>query len=443
MLTIINKTTIIKSLLIFIFIICWLSISTSFDDILFFKNEKFNLKNLINFTRHSLVYISFLTQIIIFFFIKSQINYKKNLIFIILFFYFVFQIFGLIITSNSIENISFVISSLTVILNIFLINNLFPKKEKKIIIFISFLILFTVFVLSFFNPLLLYLSGKLNIYGHFSENYDLFLNKVSPRSSGISRSCLILFIMTFILEKIIIKKEIIFKLLKIIFCTVIFLCQSRLIILTTFISFFFIYFFENKFTLKDISKFLLQYTLIPIIFTFSLMDIHANQKYKLIKQKLINEYTGTEKLKEKDIKIKKELPIRNFSESVTSGRFEDWREIFKKIELNSLYIGYGSQADRYLINQSASNGIIYALISSGIFGFLFYTLFLIMILIKLSNIFFNIKKNNYLEFYSGLIILIIFIRSLFETSYAVFGIDLILVSIFTSFINSDKGQKII
>ena len=391
MLTIINKTTIIKLLLIFIFIICWLSISTSFDDILFFKNEKFDLKNLINFTRHSLVYISFLTQILIFFFIKSQINYKKNLIFIILFFYFIFQIFGLIITSNSIENISFVISSLTIILNIFLINNFFQKRKKNYNFHI-FLILFTVFVLSFFNPLLLYLSGELNIYGHFSENYDLFLNKVSPRSSGISRSCLILFIMTFILEKIIIKKEIIFKLLRIIFLTVIFLCQSRLIILTTFISFFFIYFFENKFTLKDISKFLLQYTLIPIIFTFSLMDIHANQKYKLIKQKLINEYPGTEKLKEEDIKIEKELPIRNFSESVSSGRFEDWREIFKKIEINSLYIGYGSQADRYLIDQSASNGIIYAMISSGIFGFLFYTLFLIMILIKLSNIFLILKK---------------------------------------------------
>ena len=36
-----------------------------------------------------------------------------------------------------------------------------------------------------------------------------------------------------------------------------FINAIALVILTTFISFFFIYFFENKFTLKDISKFLL------------------------------------------------------------------------------------------------------------------------------------------------------------------------------------------
>ena len=30
--------------------------------------------------------------------------------------------------------------------------------------------------------------------------------------------------------------------------------------------------------------------------------------------------------------------------------------------------GYGAQGDRYLINQTASNGIIYSLSSSGILG---------------------------------------------------------------------------
>ena len=34
----------------------------------------------------------------------------------------------------------------------------------------------------------------------------------------------------------------------------------------------------------------------------------------------------------------------------------------------SVIYGYGAQGDRYLINQTASNGIIYSLSSSGILG---------------------------------------------------------------------------
>ena len=37
--------------------------------------------------------------------------------------------------------------------------------------------------------------------------------------------------------------------------------------------------------------------------------------------------------------------------------------------------GFGSQADRYLINQTASNGLLYAINSSGIVGFIFFLLF--------------------------------------------------------------------
>ena len=39
---------------------------------------------------------------------------------------------------------------------------------------------------------------------------------------------------------------------------------------------------------------------------------------------------------------------------------------------NSKIIGYGSQGDRFLIDQSASNGIIYAIASSGFVGLIFY-----------------------------------------------------------------------
>ena len=40
-----------------------------------------------------------------------------------------------------------------------------------------------------------------------------------------------------------------------------------------------------------------------------------------------------------------------------------------------IFFGYGSQADRFLINQNASNGLIYAISSSGIFGTIFLFFF--------------------------------------------------------------------
>ena len=100
--------------------------------------------------------------------------------------------------------------------------------------------------------------------------------------------------------------------------------------------------------------------------------------------------------------------------------------------------------DRYLINQSASNGAFYALTSSGIIGlisFLLFTLFALIISVK------NILKGNYLQnnfiFYTNLIIIIILLRSLFESGYAVFGIDFIIFITCLSLINKKYKYKVI
>ena len=102
--------------------------------------------------------------------------------------------------------------------------------------------------------------------------------------------------------------------------------------------------------------------------------------------------------------------------------------INENFDKNKIFFGYGAQADRYLINQSASNGIIYSLISSGIFGFIFFMIFSFIIFFQTLKKLIFLKKdylNNDLIFH--IIILIILARSLVETSYAVFGIDLIIL----------------
>ncbi len=129
-------------------------------------------------------------------------------------------------------------------------------------------------------------------------------------------------------------------------------------------------------------------------------------------------------------------PIRVISETnFSSGRFDDWSNIFLEMKKNIL-IGFGAQGDRFLIKQSASNGLIYAYSSSGIIGLFFYFIFSLLVLLKtLKELFLKDRKNN-IEKINNILILIILMRSLLESSYAVFGIDLIILSTLLS-----SGEK--
>ena len=55
-----SKNFKIKFIILLSYLICWLSISTSFNDLTsIFKNYNFDIFELINFVRHILVYILF------------------------------------------------------------------------------------------------------------------------------------------------------------------------------------------------------------------------------------------------------------------------------------------------------------------------------------------------------------------------------------------------
>jgi len=109
-----------------------------------------------------------------------------------------------------------------------------------------------------------------------------------------------------------------------------------------------------------------------------------------------------------------------------SGRIGDWKGII--FENQKKFFGNGVQGDRLLINQSASNGLMYAYASGGIFGLLIMILFSLLVfyysitlLIKSSS-----KKMSLLTEITKYTIIILLVRSVFETGYGVFGIDLII-----------------
>ena len=433
----------IKLLIILSYVICWFSISTTLNDLFIFKKNTLALNEIINFMRHILVYISLILSLILIFYKNTKNILKKNLVLVFFSLYYISQIPGLFLTPNSAENISFVISSITIIYIMILINEFVSSKEKYLLVFISLAILATVFSLSFSNLAQEYLEGKNNLYGYFIENTDIFLNKDSPRSSGLSRSCLIIILIFYIIEAFLGNKtKIILNIFKIFLLTAILLYQSRTIIFLAFLTHIFIFIYEYQFSLKNLIKFLSFYLLLPLLLTFFLMNYISEKKYETKVNEAISAYGSTEILKEEHVIIEKEFPLRKF-DSFSSGRFNDWKLIISKIDMRSVYFGYGSQGDRYLINQSASNGIIYAIACSGLIGLFFYIIFTIIIFLKILKNIFIFKEIEKTKFYSGLIILVILMRSILESSYAVFSIDLIILLTFFVVLNKDEVKNIL
>ena len=425
-----SKEKIIQLFLIFSYFICWFSISTSLEDVFLifdeFSDNQKSITNYINFLRHGLIYVCLFFLLIIFFLnFKKFLSKNYNLILFNFLIYFLFQIPGLYLTENLIINLSFVISSITIILTLILINDFLINRKKYFLIF-SFTILFVVFVLSIY-PKIISLYEGISMYGGYDPLSSIFLNKSSPRSSGMARSLLIILLLGSLLNSKYLNSKYFFIFFKILLITIILLLQSRVIIALTLISLISIFVIKYKFSIKNIVNYSLLYLIIPI----SLFLITTNYSEKTAALKMTNEFLKSKGLEKTDLYFDKyrtpQIRIDKNAD-ITSGRLNDWISIKENFDKNKIFIGYGAQADRYLINQSASNGIIYSLISSGIFGFIFFVIFSFIIFFQfLKKLIFLKKDNLNNDLILHIIILIILARSLVETSYAVFGIDLIIL----------------
>ena len=92
----------IEIFLILSFLICWLSISTSFNDIQnFIKKENNNLNDLINLLRQSFNLSIFPILLVIFLKNLKEIKFKNELLFIFALSYFLLQLPGLFLSDNS------------------------------------------------------------------------------------------------------------------------------------------------------------------------------------------------------------------------------------------------------------------------------------------------------------------------------------------------------
>jgi hypothetical protein len=185
-------------------------------------------------------------------------------------------------------------------------------------------------------------------------------------------------------------------------------------------------FFNSKNIKNKVSNFFL-YIGIPIILVLAIILIkylvlnYSDPKFTYF----LKDETEKKILLRKDFQTDEKIDINKIS----SGRLKDWINITTKTYEESPIYGFGAQGDRFLINQTSSSAFIYAFSSSGIMGlFFFCILYLRSLLISIRLL---IRKDNYLKFtmknyftiLASLNLIFLLIRSFFESSIAVFGID--------------------
>ena len=352
---------------------------------------------------------------------------------------FIFYIFFTIINlENSNINIFWPLYMFLSFWFLYIFNNLedqimLTKFSVIIIISISILFLLT----TFYD---MYNRNYFHFYGLVRQTLTYAGGESPPKPSGLSRLCLICFIF-FSLNYFLNKRQKNYYILFLIFFFAIFTLffQSRttsfifIVVNLLFCVFYFKKYFYDK-------RLIIISFIFPVIINMGYTHLisgkyilHSNGVLDMFKNSLMRDQpifdkTMTEKEK-----------IYRFS----SGRFNDWETSYKFIKKNPIK-GYGAQYDRLLLNgQSVHNSFLYATLSGGIIagiGIILIYLYSIKILIN-----FYFKKRNYYEEnttlnFCAIILIVISLRSVLETSFGVFSIDYLLFLI--SFLTLEKASRV-
>ncbi len=319
-------------------------------------------------------------------------------------------------------------------------NNLY---QLKIFLILSLLLNFGYFsfTISEIVNLMIYKGEIFKLYGITHEQFQTTSDRfIFSRSSGLSRLAVILYI-SLIIYIILNKKK--FFTTNVLYIITIFLgfiamaFQSRtmnLILYIFFILLIIIYF--KKKNLAN-SKCIINLVIIPILLIIFYGQYYTKKEYM---------HKNPEKnLYEKNFDLLKNTFIRETGENFSSNRFLIWKKIIE-ISKKNVIKGYGFQADRKLISESAHSVYIYSLISGGLISLLI-TIFIslrggwvsFMILI---NFIFSNKKYYAFDFIPVCLVPLFLIRGIFESSYGIYSIDY-LFFILCFFINEINYKKII
>ena len=436
----------------YFFILGWISIwsTLSFNPInfLFFKyihDYKLTNLNIVQFIDlmrgiSSLIYFPIIVIIFLSLMKMKDLRENTNLIFLSLIFYFLIQIIGNLNTNNADINIYFVINSINVVITTLLIKTLLSNKELNLFLKITIFICCLVFL--FFTSKYFYVVFKYatNFYGAWGSvdfgNFDV------PRPTGLARFALIILI--FLINTKFENK--IPKLLSLYFSifliTLIFLFGSRTIIFITFIYFIIHIFYYKIYEAKKLVKLFQNFLVVPfvIILIFNFIQ-NLNYRYNVDNMLIDEELKIIDLFKNTDQTTRNFPKKRNEYQTFSSGRKDDWKNIISYNQ--NIFLGNGAMGDRYLINQSASNILMYSYASAGILGLLLISFISLATLYRSLNFIFKNQSNNLKneKFIASSILISILLRSLLESSFAIFGVDLLLFSLCLAILTQKRKIK--
>ena len=452
----------------------WISINTGSKYLIIDYNLSGDINTYTNLIRSLLPYLVFC-----YFILKKDIYFKDlfvnfDLVFICFLLYGLFQLTGLIYTYTNLHEHYWIVCLFTLIFFFnYLLNNqnsYLIKLVFKINIFFIFLLflifMITVFKENIFTTKLLYSSSAYHL---------TLMGEPHPRSSGLSRMGLILFIISnsFYFSNKLPKKYNFFILpINSFLIFTIYIIQSRGAILFLFILFFLILLIYN---FKDFKLNLVYFVFTILIPIFMFMNypvfknfINSDKNTSLKTNTIFRGGISISEIIRIDDKISKKKTI----DSLSSNRLSAWDyliQVFftgkvndemrkslmnigyealdvKLIKKTNFITGLGPQADRQVMEikkianfadnvrgpfgSHASNIYIYSLICSGFFGLVTILTINFIIMYRIIILFINRKKlnlhSNYYLNSAILIILFLQFRGLVENSYGVFGVDLIM-----------------
>ena len=337
--------------------------------------------------------------------------------------------FSISIYNNSTLNIFW---PLMMFLTYFFLDKFCTKNDLIMLVSFSVLIIFFITIFFLINTADTMLNkSNFHFYGVVRSDILFAGNESPPKPTGISRMCLIIYsylVLIYIFKKKF--KNYFFLFLILFFGLFTIIYQSRTINFIFLISnlIFIVFYFKRFFYDKKLIIFCF---LAPVILNMGytniiqgkyISEISENKIMLLFKRSLIREQ------KIWDNNISEKDKVYRFS----SGRFSDWEKAIKVIVSNPIK-GYGAQSDRHFLNgQSVHNSILYALLSGGMLGgisIIFIYFYAIKILIKFYFFKGKIENRHHIMDVCALFMSIILLRSLLETSFAVFGIDFLLFTV--------------
>jgi hypothetical protein len=327
------------------------------------------------------------------------------LICILYFFLLLFQIIGTIDNpQNSIKNLYYIIPELNIILISLIFLEISNKKFLKFYLnsnLIIFFLIFLYFSLIYFKYYLLFDHNFYAIWGYIKNNQEV------PRPTGMARLAMI-FSAYYFCAYIAQNKKYLFII--IIFNYMIIAFESRIIVFSLLMISLIFILIKEKYSIIKAFKYLILTFIIPFVIS-NFIDFS--------KRKVLFSANVSPTSKESRILTPELQKLDKF----TSNRTRDWGNILKNFDKERVF-GYGIHGDRILINQVASNGFLYSLVSGGYFAAIIYCIICVysLLLVYLALI----KKNfNQYSWFASSMIIFFLTRSLVENSFTIISFDFI------------------